>query len=99
MKGQRQGRKSSSGAQKIPFDWKLSFIAQYTRMGDVCKVGTRIQSVLDRDSDPPLTIHLMPHADSDIIHVNALGTSTIILNSYKAATDLLDQRSSIYSCR
>ena len=65
-------------------------------MGDVCKVGTRIQSVMDLDSDPPL---LTFYADSDIIHVNALGTSMIILNSYKVATDLLDQRSSTYSSR
>jgi hypothetical protein len=67
-------------------------------MGDVCEVGKRIQSV-DQDSDPPLSIHLMLGADSDIIHVNALGTSIIILNSYKVATDLLDQRSGIYSSR
>ena len=70
-------------------------------MGDVCEVETRIQFVMDRDSDrsdyPPL--HLMLRADSDIIHVNALGTSIIILNSYKVATDLLDQRSSTYSSR
>ena len=66
-------------------------------MGDVCKVGTRIQSVMDRDSGPPL--HLMLCVDSDIIHVNALGTSMIILNSYKVATDLLDQRSVTYSNR
>ena len=68
-------------------------------MGDICEVGTRIQSVMDRDSDPSLSIQLMPFADSDIIHVNALGTSMIILNSYKVATDLLDQRSSTYSSR
>ena len=68
-------------------------------MGDVCEVGTRVQSVMDRDSDPPLSIHLMVCADSDIIHVNALGTSMIILNSYKVATDLLDQKSSTYSSR
>ena len=68
-------------------------------MGDVCKVGTRIQSVMDRDSDPMLSIHLMVFADSDIIHVNALGTSIVILNSYEVATDILDQRSSTYSSR
>jgi hypothetical protein len=67
-------------------------------MGDVYEVGKRIQSV-DRDSDPPLSVHLMLCADSDIIHVNALGTSIFILNSYKVATDLLDQRSSTYSSR
>jgi hypothetical protein len=68
-------------------------------MGDLCEVGTRIQSVMDRGSDPPLSIHLMVCADSDIIHVNALGTSMIVLNSYEVATDFLDQRSSTYSSR
>ena len=68
-------------------------------MGDVCEMGKRIQSVMDRESDPLLIIHLILRADSDIVHVNALGTSMIILNSYKVATDLLDQRSSTYSSR
>ena len=54
---------------------------------------------MDRDSDPLLGIHLTPCTDSDIIHVNALGISIIILNSYEVATDLLDQRSSTYSNR
>ena len=63
-------------------------------VGDVCKMETKIYSP---DSDLSLSnIHLILCADSDIIHVNALGTSIIILNSYKAATDLLDQRSSTY---
>ena len=68
-------------------------------MEDVCEVGTRIQSVMDRDSDPPISIHLMLYTDSDIIHLNALGTSIIILNSYKVATDLLDRKYSTYSSR
>ena len=68
-------------------------------MGDVCEVETRIQSVTGRDSDLPLRIQLMFCADSDIIYVNVLGTSMIILNSYEVATDLLDQRSSTYSSR
>ena len=68
-------------------------------MGDVCEVGTRIQFVMDRDSDSSHKIHLMPCVDSDILHVNALGKSIVILNSYKAATELLDQRSSTYSSR
>ena len=54
---------------------------------------------VDRNFDPPLSIHLILYTDSDIIHVDALGTSIIILNSYKVATDLLDQRSSTYSSR
>ena len=66
-------------------------------MGNAYEVGTRIQSVMLGDSDSPHSI--MFCADSDIIHVDALGTSMIILNSYKVATDLLDQRSSNYSSR
>ena len=38
-------------------------------------------------------------ADSDIIYANAAGTSIVILNSYDAATELLDKRSNIYSDR
>ena len=64
-------------------------------MGDVCEVGTRIQSVFDTLHN----IHLMPCTDSDIIHVNALSTSIVILNSYKVAADILDKRSGIYSSR
>ena len=37
--------------------------------------------------------------DSDIIYVNAAGTSIVILNSYETAVDLLDKRSNIYSDR
>ncbi|KAF8970100.1 cytochrome P450 [Flammula alnicola] len=37
--------------------------------------------------------------DSDIIHLNVAGTSIIVLNSLKAAYDLMDKRSSIYSSR
>jgi hypothetical protein len=64
-------------------------------MGDIYEVGKRIQSVVDT----PHNIHLTPRTDSDIIHVNALGTSIVILNSYEAAVNLLDKRSSIYSSR
>lgn len=37
--------------------------------------------------------------DSDIIHINAAGTPIIVLNSYEAAMELLDKRSSFYSSR
>ena len=66
-------------------------------MGNVCEVGTRIQFVMDQTLI--LRFHLIVCVDSDIIHVNALGTSMIILNSYEVATDLLDQRSSTFSSR
>ena len=68
-------------------------------MEDIYEMETRIQFVLDRDSDTPFSIDLIPCTDSDIIHVSGLGTSIIILNSYKVATDLLDKRSSTYSSR
>ncbi|KAE9399411.1 cytochrome P450 [Gymnopus androsaceus JB14] len=37
--------------------------------------------------------------DSDILHLEVAGTDYIVLNSYDAATDLLEKRSSIYSGR
>ncbi|KAG7440087.1 cytochrome P450 [Guyanagaster necrorhizus] len=37
--------------------------------------------------------------DSDIIHLDVVGTSIIVLNSLEATSDLLDKRSSIYSSR
>lgn len=38
-------------------------------------------------------------ADSDIIHLDVVGTSVVVLNSLEAISDLLDKRSSIYSSR
>ena len=60
---------SSSWAEEASFYRKPAFNAQQSRVGDICKVGKRIQSVFDT----PHNIHLMPSTDSDIIHVNALG--------------------------
>ncbi|KAJ7690142.1 cytochrome P450 [Mycena rosella] len=37
--------------------------------------------------------------DSDIIYLNAIGTSIVVLSSVEAAEDLLDKRSAIYSDR
>jgi len=37
--------------------------------------------------------------DSDILHLRAIGTSVIILNSVKAANDLMEKRSYLYSGR
>lgn len=37
--------------------------------------------------------------NSDIIHLDLVGTSVIVLNSLEAASALLDKRSSIYSSR
>jgi hypothetical protein len=86
---------SSSRAKEAAFYRKPSFNAHQSRVGDLCEVGERIQSVFDT----PHSIHLMPSTDSDIVHVNALGTSMIILNSHEVAVNLLHKRSSIYSSR
>ncbi|KAF8638368.1 hypothetical protein AX16_010515 [Volvariella volvacea WC 439] len=37
--------------------------------------------------------------ESDVLRLNMLGTETIVLNSLKSATELLDRRSAIYSDR
>ncbi|KAJ7601419.1 hypothetical protein B0H17DRAFT_969780, partial [Mycena rosella] len=37
--------------------------------------------------------------NSDIIHLNAMGTSVVVLSSFDAAEDLLEKRSVIYSDR
>lgn len=35
--------------------------------------------------------------DSDIIHLNLMGTSLIVVNTREAARELFDRRSAIYS--
>ncbi len=37
--------------------------------------------------------------DTDIIHLDVAGTSIVVLNTVEAATELLDNRSAIYSSR
>ena len=78
---------SSSWAKETSFYWKPSINAQQSQVGDIYEMGTRIQSVFDT----PHNIYLMPCTDSDIIHINTLGTSIVILNLYKVATNLLDK--------
>ena len=93
----RQGRNLPPGPKKYPLIGSLLSMPSTLEWETFAKWGQEYsQSVIqmDRDSD-----HLMLCADSDIIHVNALGTSMVILNSYKVATDLLDQRSGTYSSR
>jgi len=38
-------------------------------------------------------------ADSDVLHLNFLGSDHVVLNSSEAISDLLDKRSAIYSDR
>lgn len=37
--------------------------------------------------------------DSNVIHLSALGTHLVILNSHESAIDLLEKRSAVYSDR
>ena len=47
----------------------------------------------------PQPSQLLTSAQGDIIYLNALGTSLIIIHSKKVARELLDKRSAIYSDR
>ena len=42
---------------------------------------------------------LMRPTGSDILYSNLMGSDIIVLNSFEAATELLDKRSRIYSSR
>lgn len=43
--------------------------------------------------------HLLCILDSDVLHLRLSGRSIVILNSAKAAVELLEKRSAIYSDR
>lgn len=85
------------GPRKLPllgnlFDFPSSFEWQtFQRWG-------KQYSLSDSSLSIPLT-NLMIFLDSDILHLRAAGTSLIILNSVKAANDLMEKRSSLYSGR
>lgn len=40
-----------------------------------------------------------PPSDTDIIHLDAMGTDIIVLDSYQACVDIFEKRSSLYSGR
>jgi hypothetical protein len=48
---------------------------------------------------PYLYAILACNLDSDVLHVDVLGTHIVIINSVKAANELLEKRSSVYSDR
>ncbi|KAJ7676990.1 cytochrome P450 [Mycena polygramma] len=60
-----------------------------------------IGNLLDMPSDREWETYMKwgHEYNSDIIHLNVVGTSMIVLNSVEAANDLLDKRSGIYSDR
>ena len=98
MNSQRQGRNLPPGPKKYPLIGNLFSMPTTLGWKTFTKWGQEY-SLYWIHSDFSLSIDLIPCTDSDIIHVSGLGTSIVILNSYKVATDLLDKRSSIYSSR
>lgn len=50
-------------------------------------------------SGPSFMIIFILVLDTDIVHFTLFGTNVIVLNSVKAASDLFDKRSTIYSDR
>ncbi|EDR06873.1 uncharacterized protein LACBIDRAFT_236174 [Laccaria bicolor S238N-H82] len=67
--------------------------------------GPKKLPILGNLLDIPTTFEWITYArwskeyDSDILHIQAVGVDIIILNSFKAANELLDKRSAIYSSR
>ena len=95
--GQPQWRHLPPGPKKLPFIGSVLSMPSRAEWGTFAKWGKEYS--LCFIPAQYYYIHLMPCTDSGIIHVNALGTSIIILNSYEVASDLLDKRSGIYSDR
>jgi len=93
--GQRQRRLLPPGHRKLPLIGSLLSMPSSVEWETFTKWGKEYSLCFDT----PHNIHLEPCTDSDIIHVNALGTSIVILNSYEVAVNLLDKRSGIYSSR
>ena len=63
-------------------------------------MGEGLQYALFLFSFPLFIMILVQHlTDSDILHLHAAGRDIIVLNSFSAATALLDKKSAIYSSR
>ena len=97
MNVQRQGRNLPPGPKKYPLIGSLLSMPSTLEWETFGKCGKEYSQSWFKILI--LRLYLMFSADSDIIHANALGTSMVILNSYKVATEILDQRSHTYSSR
>lgn len=66
-------------------------------MGNLRSLERNLQFVLTFCRDNLCSFQTI--LDSDILHVDAAGTSIIIVNSHQVATELFEKRSAIYSSR
>lgn len=69
----------------------------YARVGK--ELGTCTTPMMRRSVKCSLLVYDAMNVGSDIIRFSALGQSIVVLNSYKALDDLIQQRSAIYSDR
>jgi hypothetical protein len=68
-------------------------------MGDLRKVVSSVWYVLPVPPPPEAVWSVYNLIDSSLIHVKLLGTHMIVVNSAKAAYELFEKRSAIYSDR
>jgi hypothetical protein len=88
----------SSWSKGFTYSRKRTRYALREPVVDVQPVGKNLQYVLSLYSVE--SVHYsFGTIDSDIVHVNSLGTHVIVLNSAKAVHELFEKRSSIYSDR
>ena len=92
-------------AREATPSWVTSLICLLLKSGSNLVPG--VNSMVSTLRFSPHTIHTLTwtlthwtlYASGDVTHINVLGQDTIILNSSKAAFDLLDKRSATYSNR
>ncbi|KAJ3846863.1 cytochrome P450 [Lentinula lateritia] len=99
---------STSGLVVVSTLVAILFIRNYRIRGSSqlpLPPGPKKLPLLGNIFDMPSTFHWIPFSkwaeqyESDVLHLEVAGGDYIILNSYQAATDLLEKRSSIYSSR
>ena len=84
-----------AGTQPAPAHWKPARFTQRKAMGKIQPVGEGLWQV-------PPSVASIDHAYNkagDIVHVRSFGSSLVVLNTFQAASNLLEKRSSIYSSR
>jgi hypothetical protein len=84
------------GPKKLPLVGNLFDIPSERQWETYLQWSKEFSALVSHFSSPKLSTS---HSESDIIHVEAAGTSIVILSSMEAIRDLFDKRSSLYSDR